>query len=1204
IWKENVYLSLDNTVTYDDILIGSFDNVAALDPGQSYTRTTPSVQVPIRFRGNVFLLVSTDHNSQVDEFPNDGNNVFAKPLFVEPYPLSDLYVGNVVAPDQVLPSTQIEVRYRVENRGSNTTDKTTWTDTLWLTVDKTRPYAGKGDILLGTFTHQGALPVGDFYEQVVTVTIPDASRLRTGINTYYITPWSDTYDVVLEDTLAVNKNPDDPNQIDNNNYKARPVIVIGNPPPVAAPLSDVTVTSVTPLTSAEAGKPFTVRWTVTNQGQGVVPGGWEDSLWLSSASTLNASGAIQWHLGNVLHAQGLAAGATATFEETFTLSPASTGAFVIVEAARNVSETSKSNNTAFAATSSVINQSDLRVSSVVVPVSADSGEKVHVQWTVENVGNAAVWSGTQYWTDHVYLSSEPAYSFRATKVGFLTHSNATTLAAGASYTAELDVTIPAGIEGPYFIHVIADANQEPFNVVDVRQETNPGSNPGALIHYRTSVYEAGNVANNFRSASLPVVYKEPDLVATTVTAPATASSGQPLTVSWTTTNQGTRATRQSSWTDRIYLSLDSSLDSTDRDLGFLNHTGILAQGASYTATTILDLPIGVAGTYFLLVFPDATRSSTGDLVPEFRGEGNNIKAQSITITLTTPPDLQVTQLTIPERVTTGQEFNVSYQVSNQGGQGTPASQSVWNDLVYLSRDTFFDAQADRYLGTIGHTGGLAVGQSYGITQSFKAPNDLSGSYYVLVITDPRNASGVSLVYEGNAEQNNDRASIQPLLIEQPPPADLEVQSITAGGTVKAGDPIHIEWTVKNNGPNVATGAWSDSVYLSTDDTWDINDRLLGQKSFSGPLTANQTYSLTLDSTVPPVAAGQYRIIVRTDIRNQVFEGVNEINNRRFSSDVVNVTVDSIQLGVPFNTTLSTGQDRLYKVTVLEGETLRVRVSTAANDAANEVYLRFNQAPTPFQFDAGPNTQLQPNTTAIIPATQPGEYYILIHGQSEPAPNTSVTLLADTLPFGITDVVKDQGGDSKYVTFTINGAKFSPNAIVKLVRPDIAEYVPVNINVVNSTKIIATFDFTDAPHGLYDVKVINPDGATAILPYRYLVERFIQPDVTIGIGGPRVIPVGEVGTFGISLQSLTNLDTPYVSFQFGVSEMGRNSAIYSFPFLQFANNLRGQPEGVREDVPWASLESDINAQGPLNNYNTSTGYTFDLVAGGFTGVTFN
>jgi hypothetical protein len=450
----------------------------------------------------------------------------------------------------------------------------------------------------------------------------------------------------------------------------------------------------------------------------------------------------------------------------------------------------------------------------------------------------------------------------------------------------------------------------------------------------------------------------------------------------------------------------------------------------------------------------------------------------------------------------------------------------------------------------------------------------------------------------------DKYSSQPLLIEQPPPADLEVQSITAGGTLKVGDAINVSWTVVNNGLNVASGVWSDSIYLSTDDMWDINDRLLGQKSFSGTLTANQTYSLALNSIMPPVAAGQYRIIVRTDIRNQVFEGVNEANNRRFSPDVVTVTVDSIQLGVPLNTTLSTGQDRLYKVTVLEGETLQVRVSTSANDAANEVYLRFNQAPTPFQFDAGPNTQLQPNTAAIIPATQPGDYYILLHGQSEPTADTAVTLLADTLPFGITDVTKDQGGDSKYVTFTINGAKFSPNAVVELVRPDIAEYVPVNIKVVDSTKIIATFDFTDAPHGLYDVKVINPDGATAILPYRYLIERFIEPDVTIGIGGPRVILGGDGGTFGIAFQSLSNLDTPYVHFQFGVAEMGRNNVVFNLPFLQTFNNLRGQPDGVREDVAWASLDSDVNAEGPLAGYNTSTGYVFDLAASGFTGLTFN
>jgi hypothetical protein len=32
-WKDNVYLSLDNKLTGDDILVGSYDNGAALDPG-------------------------------------------------------------------------------------------------------------------------------------------------------------------------------------------------------------------------------------------------------------------------------------------------------------------------------------------------------------------------------------------------------------------------------------------------------------------------------------------------------------------------------------------------------------------------------------------------------------------------------------------------------------------------------------------------------------------------------------------------------------------------------------------------------------------------------------------------------------------------------------------------------------------------------------------------------------------------------------------------------------------------------------------------------------------------------------------------------------------------------------------------------------------------------------------------------------------
>src|SRR5205823_155479 len=83
---------------------------------------------------------------------------------------------------------------------------------------------------------------------------------------------------------------------------------------------------------------------------------------------------------------------------------------------------------------------------------------------------------------------------------------------------------------------------------------------------------------------------------------------------------------------------------------------------------------------------------------------------------------------------------------------------------------------------------------------------------------------------------------------------------------------------------------------------------------------------------------------------------------------------------------------------------------------------------------------------------------------------------------------------------IKGARFDPRAIVKLVRPGFAEYEPVNYRVEDATTIRATFDLTAAPHGLYDVEVINPDGARAFAPYRYMVEDALPADVRIGLGG--------------------------------------------------------------------------------------------------------
>jgi len=69
-------------------------------------------------------------------------------LVVAPLPLPDLVVSNVVAPTQVIAGSTFNVSYTVTNLGAGATLVDTWTDSVWLTRDKTRPIPAKGDIFL------------------------------------------------------------------------------------------------------------------------------------------------------------------------------------------------------------------------------------------------------------------------------------------------------------------------------------------------------------------------------------------------------------------------------------------------------------------------------------------------------------------------------------------------------------------------------------------------------------------------------------------------------------------------------------------------------------------------------------------------------------------------------------------------------------------------------------------------------------------------------------------------------------------------------------------------------------------------------------------------------------------------------------------------------------------------------------------------
>ncbi len=331
-WTDDVYISLKNSLDGTAILLGQFGNQSALMAGEKYLTHTSDLVIPKRLSGPAFLIVDTNANGAVNEYPNGNNNVPAQPITINPEPPADLVTSQVVAPTEAFDGTTIAVTYHVSNLGDGPTDPTSWTDTIWLTRDRTRPNTTKGDVLLAALPHTGVLgndptvispPTG--YDITVNVTLPKHIS-----GEFYITPWSDSFDVVLKSTQDVNVNPDDPSEQNSDNFKARPITVLLTPPP------DLVVTNVSPQPIGVGGDSYVLQWTVKNQGTSPTEDATLfDQVYLSDKPTFvppNTGQDIgnQWYLGTIEHDGTVGAGGTYSVRQAFQLTPEIAGKYVIV----------------------------------------------------------------------------------------------------------------------------------------------------------------------------------------------------------------------------------------------------------------------------------------------------------------------------------------------------------------------------------------------------------------------------------------------------------------------------------------------------------------------------------------------------------------------------------------------------------------------------------------------------------------------------------------------------------------------------------------------------------------------------------------------------------------------------------------------------------------------------------------------------------
>ena len=122
------------------------------------------------------------------------------------------------------------------------------------------------------------------------------------------------------------------------------------------------------------------------------------------------------------------------------------------------------------------------------------------------------------------------------------------------------------------------------------------------------------------------------------------------------------------------------------------------------------------------------------------------------------------------------------------------------------------------------------------------------------------------------------------------PADLVVTEVDVSTTPNAAD---IEVTVANSGGSVIDDDFTTTLWLSVDDTWGLDDVLLGEVTHTDRLVPAGTSTATLTTALVPLVGGDQYVVARTDPRRQVAES-DENNNT--GSTLVTLAVPQLTVG--------------------------------------------------------------------------------------------------------------------------------------------------------------------------------------------------------------------------------------------------------------------------------------------------------------------
>jgi RHS repeat-associated protein len=327
--------------------------------------------------------------------------------------------------------------------------------------------------------------------------------------------------------------------------------------------------------------------------------------------------------------------------------------------------------------------------------------------------------------------------------------------------------------------------------------------------------------------------------------------------------------------------------------------------------------------------------------------------------------------------------------------------------------------------------------------------------------------------------------------------DLTITDIVVGATqFWAGEFVNVSWQGRNNSGLLLLGDWTDAVYISQNDKWDIWDVQLATVRHTGGLAEGESYSQSADIIIPGMLPSSYSIIVRADLFNQEKETGGESNNVLVTDEIpLDVRVLPTDGSSVAGSLDDIDTDDYYALYADAGQCLVIRLNSSEANDSIQLLVDLERIPTqtsnladwiPLVISSN-----EEGRELVLSKTVAGTYYIEIHGDQLTSP-LSYDLTAEIHEIILTDISPNSHGSGSQCTVTLKGGGFDRDTTVSFIDSNGASWVPTETNFISTSTLTAVLDLPNWQEDVYDVVVSNP----GVAPYE-LSDAFV---VTAARGG--------------------------------------------------------------------------------------------------------